>query len=129
MNVILPKNCQLICRKHLRIFSTFFREKGKGNDLDEEKRNGLFSRKTMVPFGISMSLMIFQQWTGVNTVIFNTVTIFSAAKISINEYVASNIVGVVQLLATGSKLISRKKIILNYDFLGVGLPIRNAHTS
>ena len=63
----------------------------------------------MVPFGISMSLMIFQQWTGVNTVIFNTVTIFSAAKISINEHVASNIVGVVQLLATASKLISRKK--------------------
>ena len=75
----------------------------------------------MVPFGISMSLMIFQQWTGVNTVIFNTVTIFSAAKISINEHVASNIVGVVQLLATASKLISRKKIILNYDCLGVGL--------
>ena len=76
----------------------------------------------MVPFGISMSLMIFQQWTGVNTVIFNTVTIFSAAKISINEHVASNIVGVVQLLATASKLISRKKnIILTYDFLEFGL--------
>ena len=62
----------------------------------------------MVPFGISMSLMVFQQWTGVNTVIFNTVTIFSAAKISINEHIASNIVGVVQLLATASKTISQK---------------------
>ena len=62
----------------------------------------------MVAFGISMSLMVFQQWTGVNTVIFNTVTIFSAAKISINEHIASNIVGVVQLLATASKTISQK---------------------
>ena len=67
-----------------------------------EEKNNMFTRKTLLPFGISMSLMVFQQWTGVNTVIFNTVTIFSAAKISINEHIASNIVGVVQLLATAS---------------------------
>ena len=71
----------------------------------EENGNELFSRKTVVPFGISMSLMIFQQWTGVNTVIFNTVTIFKAAKISIDEHLASNIVGFIQLVATASMLI------------------------
>ena len=73
----------------------------------EENGNELFSRKTVVPFGISMSLMIFQQWTGVNTVIFNTVTIFKAAKISIDEHLASNIVGFIQLVATASMLILR----------------------
>ena len=70
----------------------------------EESENELFSRKTMVPFGISMSLMVFQQWTGVNTVIFNTVTIFKAAKISIDAHLASNIVGLIQLIATASML-------------------------
>ena len=43
----------------------------------------LWSKKTLIPFAISMTLMIFQQWSGVNTVIFNTVTIFTAARHSI----------------------------------------------
>jgi hypothetical protein len=47
--------------------------------------------------------MFFQQWCGINAVIFNTVTIFNAAKVNINQYLATNIVGVVQLIATVSK--------------------------
>jgi hypothetical protein len=63
----------------------------------------LWTKKTLVPFAISMSLMVFQQWSGVNTVIFNTVYIFTAARVSINEHLASNMVGLVQLLATACK--------------------------
>ena len=63
----------------------------------------LWKRKTLVPFAISMTLMIFQQWSGVNTVIFNTVTIFTAARVSIDKHLASNMVGIVQLLATACK--------------------------
>ena len=44
--------------------------------------------------------MVFQQWSGVNAIIFNTVTIFNAANVNINQYLATNIVGVVQLIAT-----------------------------
>jgi len=78
----------------------------KKNDITKVEENGneLFSRKTVVPFGISMCLMIFQQWTGVNTVIFNTVTIFKAAKISIDAHLASNIVGFIQLVATAMSI-------------------------
>jgi hypothetical protein len=47
--------------------------------------------------------MFFQQWSGINAVIFNTVTIFNAADVSINQHLAANIVGAVQLLATVCK--------------------------
>ena len=57
----------------------------------------------MLPFALSMMLMVFQQWTGVNTVIFYTVTIFTAARVSVDEHLASNLVGLVQLLATASR--------------------------
>ena len=64
----------------------------------------------MLPFALSMMLMVFQQWTGVNTVIFYTVTIFTAARVSVDEHLASNLVGLVQLLATAS----RKLIVWKY---------------
>ena len=71
--------------------------------LPRTEPSELWARKTLVPFAISMTLMIFQQWSGVNTVIFNTVTIFTAARVSIDKHLASNMVGIVQLLATGCK--------------------------
>lgn len=51
-----------------------------------------------------MMLMFFQQWSGVNSVIFYTVHIFLAAKISMSEHLATNIIGLVQLLATAGKV-------------------------
>ena len=74
-----------------------------GAKRQEKSSKGIWSKSTLVPFAISMLLMIFQQWSGVNTVIFNSVSLFSAAKISMNEHLSSNIIGVVQLLATASK--------------------------
>jgi hypothetical protein len=40
---------------------------------------------------------------GVNAIIFNTVTIFNAANVTIDMHLATNIVGAVQLFATFSK--------------------------
>jgi len=68
-------------------------------------KSELWTKKTMVPFGISMVLMIVQQWSGVNVVIFNTVNIFLAAKISISSHLATNIVGVTQLVATARNIV------------------------
>lgn len=80
-------------------------KEGKSMDHSQQGQteSSLWKKKTLLPFSISMILMVFQQWTGVNTVIFNTVTIFSAAKVAINEHLASNVIGLVQLLATACK--------------------------
>lgn len=73
-------------------------------EMTQQKSADLWSRKCLLPFGISMMLMFFQQWTGVNSVIFYTVNIFMAAKISMSEHLATNIIGLVQLLATAGNL-------------------------
>jgi len=54
---------------------------------------------------------------GVNAVIFNTVTIFNAAKVNINQYLATNIVGAVQLIATfcKSQRSTQSKAISGYN--------------
>ena len=53
----------------------------------------------MWPLALSLALMFFQQWCGVNAVIFYTVTIFREAK-SGGENLATIVVGIVQFLAT-----------------------------
>ena len=55
------------------------------------------------PFVLCLAVMVFQQWCGVNAVIFNTVTIFNAANVTIDQHLATNIVGAVQLFATFSE--------------------------
>jgi facilitated trehalose transporter len=47
-----------------------------------------------------MSLMFFQQWCGVNAIIFYTVSIFQQAGSGIEKNLATVIVGIVQFLAT-----------------------------
>ncbi|RZF46609.1 hypothetical protein LSTR_LSTR002941 [Laodelphax striatellus] len=60
----------------------------------------LFSKPTMVPFGLSCMILIFQQVSGIDTVIFYTVMIFSASESSIGDYTATILVGLVQVVAT-----------------------------
>jgi facilitated trehalose transporter len=60
----------------------------------------LLKRPVLAPLFISMSLMFFQQWCGVNAVIFYTVTIFSEAGSSIEKNLATIVVGIVQFFAT-----------------------------
>ena len=59
----------------------------------------MLKRSVIVPLLLSMALMFFQQWCGVNAVIFYTVTIFKEAQ-SGGENLATIIVGIVQFLAT-----------------------------
>jgi hypothetical protein len=65
----------------------------------------LKTKQVWHPFILCLAVMVFQQFSGVNAIIFNTVTIFNAANLSINQHLATNIVGAVQLVATFSKLL------------------------
>ena len=52
------------------------------------------------PLGISMAIMFFQQFTGINAMIFYTVSIFKSAGSTIDKRYATIIVGIVQLVCT-----------------------------
>ncbi|XP_057373147.1 facilitated trehalose transporter Tret1-like [Daphnia carinata] len=54
----------------------------------------------MKPFGISLGIMFFQQTTGINAMVFYTVSIFQSAGSSIGSRYATIIVGGVQLVFT-----------------------------
>lgn len=91
------------------------------NDLEASGGSGtirdLFSNPTnRKGFIISMMLMFFQQFSGVNAVIFFTVKIFKMAGSSLDPNVCSIIVGVVQVLMTfaAAALVERagRKILL-----------------
>ncbi|XP_017889015.1 facilitated trehalose transporter Tret1 isoform X2 [Ceratina calcarata] len=60
----------------------------------------LFKKHNMKPLLISLGLMFFQQFSGINAVIFYTVSIFKDAGSSINENLATIIVGIVNFLST-----------------------------
>ena len=64
----------------------------------------LLKKPVMAPLLISLALMMFQQWCGVNAIIFYTVSIFEDAGTDIDSNFATVIVGVVQFLATFSEL-------------------------
>jgi len=55
---------------------------------------------TLRPLVISLLLMVFQQWSGVNAVLFYTSSIFERAGSSLSPNVSTLIIGVVQILAT-----------------------------
>ncbi|XP_069674213.1 facilitated trehalose transporter Tret1-like isoform X2 [Periplaneta americana] len=50
--------------------------------------------------GVVFGLMIFQQLSGINAVIFYTVDIFKASKSTLSPYISTLIIGIVQVLAT-----------------------------
>ena len=52
------------------------------------------------PLGISMGLMFFQQFSGINAIVYNTVSIFEAAGSTITPKYATVIVGSIQLIFT-----------------------------
>ncbi|XP_060868900.1 facilitated trehalose transporter Tret1-like isoform X1 [Metopolophium dirhodum] len=60
----------------------------------------LFSKMYSKPLLISMGLMLFQQLSGINAVIFYTVKIFKEAGSTIDENLCTIIVGIVNFLST-----------------------------
>ena len=61
----------------------------------------LLSRPVLHPFFVVMSLQMFQQWSGVNAVVFCLKTIFREAESdAVDEDLAAILVGVVQFVAT-----------------------------
>ncbi|KAL7727868.1 hypothetical protein ACLKA6_019435 [Drosophila palustris] len=94
------------------------------NDLDQANADAsildLFSnRGARNGLIISMMLMFFQQFSGINAVIFYTQSIFESAGSSLSASVSSIIVGVVQVIMTltSSLLIDRagRKILLLFS--------------
>jgi len=52
------------------------------------------------PLSISVALMFFQQFSGINAVVYYSVTIFEEAGSSIDRFMSSISIGVVQLACT-----------------------------
>ncbi|KAH8325133.1 hypothetical protein KR074_002730, partial [Drosophila pseudoananassae] len=79
----------------------------------------LMKPRNLKPLSISLGLMFFQQFSGINAVIFYTVSIFKEAGTTIDSYVCTIIVGVVNFMATfaASALIDRigRKILLHFS--------------
>ncbi|KAI8127556.1 hypothetical protein FF38_12240 [Lucilia cuprina] len=76
----------------------------------------LLKRNNLKPLSISLGLMFFQQFSGINAVIFYTVQIFKDAGSTIDGNICTIIVGVVNFIATfiATVLIDRlgRKILL-----------------
>lgn len=76
----------------------------------------LLKRQNLKPLSISLGLMFFQQLSGINAVIFYTVSIFKDAGSTIDENLCTIIVGVVNFIAVfiATVLIDRlgRKILL-----------------
>lgn len=71
---------------------------------------------------VSLGLMIFQQFSGINAVIFYSNTIFASAGSSLDPNISNIIVGVVQVIVTGIATIlvdkaGRRALLLFSDFV------------
>ncbi|XP_076261729.1 facilitated trehalose transporter Tret1-like isoform X1 [Rhynchophorus ferrugineus] len=60
----------------------------------------LFSMNNLKLMGIVLGLMAFQQWSGINAVIFYTTKIFQESGSTLNESICTTIVGVVNFVST-----------------------------
>ena len=82
-----------------RMVHNFEERKSKQQD-DNIHLVDLLKGPVMKPFGISMAIMFFQQFTGINALVYNTVMIFQLAGSTIDSHYATIIVGFVQLFFT-----------------------------
>ncbi|XP_014248720.1 facilitated trehalose transporter Tret1-like [Cimex lectularius] len=63
-------------------------------------RETLFRGPVLLPFGLVIAIMIFQQISGIDSIIFYTVSIFHISGSTLGEYEATIFVGAVQVVAT-----------------------------
>jgi facilitated trehalose transporter len=62
-------------------------------------RKELFHRPVLVPFALTFMLLIFQQVSGIDAIVFYTVSIFHSAGSQLDDHLATIIVGLVRLVA------------------------------
>jgi len=63
-------------------------------------RKEFFRQPVLVPFALTFTLLIFQQVSGIDAIIFYTVSIFHSAGSEVDDHLATIYVGLVQLIAT-----------------------------
>lgn len=84
--------------------------------LKNESIIDVFTRSNIKPLTICMTLMVFQQFSGINAVIFYTTSIFKASKSTLPAEICTIIIGIVNLCSTfiANALIDRlgRKILL-----------------
>jgi len=76
------------------------KQEDRDRDILESGSGAWNERATKMASFIAIGLMIFQQFSGINAVIFFTTDIFAAADTGIKDSTATIIVGVVQVVAT-----------------------------
>lgn len=84
--------------------------------------------KYRYPIFICLTIMFFQQFSGINAIMFYTVSIFSAAKSSINPNLATIIVGTVQTIVTLISCFLMDKMGRRFLLIGSGLVMAFAMT-
>lgn len=70
------------------------------SDVNTSFFSALTSVAVMKPLFISMGLMFFQQFSGINAIIFYSASIFEEAGSSVDRFVSSITIGSVQLFCT-----------------------------
>ena len=87
------------------------------------KFSELFSFSNFKPLAISLGLMFIQQFSGINAVMFYSVSIFKAAGSTINSNICTIILGVVNIIATifSNAFIDRlgRKVLLYISAIGM----------
>lgn len=97
------KSLQFLRGVHTDINVEFERLKAnmaKGTNSQQIKPKELLKGSVLKPLLLSMALMLLQQFSGINSIIYFTVFIFQKAGSSMDKNLATIIVGIVQLLAT-----------------------------
>jgi facilitated trehalose transporter len=101
--------CELIdaiMKRHTDIEEEFNRIKNKDVERQGQEAVSLFGAlgasggALMRPLVISLALMFFQQFSGINAVIFYSASIFQAAGSSVDRFISSITIAIVQLVCT-----------------------------
>lgn len=83
----------------LRIQENQAKNKDKKHKIQPKE---LLKGSVLKPLSISLGIMFFQQFTGINAMIFYTVSIFKSAGTTLDGRYATIIIGFVQLFATAA---------------------------
>lgn len=97
------KSLQFLRGAHTDITGEFERLKAnlaKGANSQQIQPRELLKGSVLKPLLLSMALMLLQQFSGINSIIYFTVFIFQKAGSTMDKNLSTIIVGIVQLLAT-----------------------------